>query len=80
MAALAEEPSLLQSAVNLISGSNASPPPAPPPPQEPNFVAGGIFLGVLGFCFVTGIVYVCISCANFKAKEQDEKERMRGRR
>jgi len=79
VAALAEEPTLLQSAMSAIGMTDASPPPAPPPPQEPNFLAGGIFLGVLGFCFVTGIVYVCISCANFKAKEQDEKERMRGR-
>ena len=77
-AALAEEPTLLQSAVNLIAGANASPPPAPPPPQEPNFLAGGIFLGVLGFCCVTGILYVCVSCSNFKA-EEDEKKRMRGR-
>ena len=79
VAALAEEPTLLQSAVNLIAGANASPPPAPPPPQEPNWVAGGIFLGVLGFCCVTGILYVCVSFSHFKP-EADGKKRMRGRR
>ena len=74
VAALAEEePTLLQSAVNLIAGANASPPPAPPV-QEPNFLAGGIFLGVLGFCCVSGILYVGISCSNFRA-EEDKKKR-----
>ena len=79
VAALADEPSLLASAMSAIGMTDASPPPAPPPPQEPNWVAGGIFLGVLGFCCVTGILYVCVSFSNFKA-EEDEKKRMRGRR
>ena len=79
VAALAEEePTLLQSAVNLIAGANASPPPSPPPVKEPNFLAGGIFLGILGFVCVSGILYVGISCSNFRA-EEDEKKRMRGR-
>ena len=75
MAALAEEPTLLQSAVNLIAGANASPPPAPPPVREPNFLAGGIFLGVLGFCCVSGILYVSLSCYNFRAEEEEEKKK-----
>ena len=73
------EASLLASAMSAIGMTDTSPPPAPPPPQEPNWVAGGIFLGVLGFCCVTGILYVCVSFSNFKA-EEDEKKRMRGRR
>ena len=76
VAALAEEePTLLQSAVKLIAGANASPPPAPPPVREPNFVAGGIFLGVLGFVCVSGILYVSLSCYNFRAKEEEEKKK-----
>jgi hypothetical protein len=79
VAAEAEEPAtLLGSAMNLIAGASASPPPAPPPVQEPNFLAGGIFLGILGFVCVSGILYVGISCSNFRA-EEDEKKRMRGR-
>ena len=70
-----EEATLLQSAVNLIAGANASPPPAPPPVREPNFVAGGIFLGVLGFVCVSGILYVSLSCYNFRAKEEEEKKK-----
>ena len=54
VAAATEEPSLLQSAVNLISGVTASPPPAPPPPQEPNWTAGYVFISILGFCCVCG--------------------------
>ena len=75
VAALAEEATLLQSAVNLIAGANASPPPAPPPVREPNFLAGGIFLGVLGFCCVSGILYVSLSCYNFRAEEEEEKKK-----
>ena len=77
VAAAAEEPSLLASAVNLIAGANASPPPAPPPVQEPNFLAGGIFLGILGFVCVSGILYVGISCSNFRAEEEDKKRQGR---
>ena len=75
VAALAEEATLLQSAVKLIAGANASPPPAPPPVREPNFLAGGIFLGVLGFCCVSGILYVSLSCYNFRAEEEEEKKK-----
>ena len=59
VAALAEEPAtLLGSAMNLIAGASASPPPAPPP-VERDWTAGFVFLGVLGFCCVTGILWTC---------------------
>ena len=70
-----EEATLLQSAVNLIAGADMTPPPAPPPVREPNFLAGGIFLGVLGFVCVSGILYVGLSCTTFGQRRRRRRRR-----
>ena len=73
--ALAEEPAtLLGSAMNLIAGASASPPPAPPP-VERDWTAGFVFLGVLGFCCVTGILWTCYIVMGGDDDDEEKKKK-----
>ena len=75
VAALAEEPAtLLGSAMNLIAGASASPPPAPPP-VERDWTAGFVFLGVLGFCCVTGILWTCYIVMGGDDDDEEKKKK-----
>ena len=75
VAAEAEEPArMLGSAMNLIAGASASPPPAPPP-VERDWTAGFVFLGVLGFCCVTGILWTCYILMGGDDDEEEKKKK-----
>ena len=75
VAAEAEEPAtLLGSAMNLIAGASASPPPAPPP-VERDWTAGFVFLGVLGFCCVTGILWTCYIVMGGDDDDEEKKKK-----
>ena len=77
--ALAEEPAtLLGSAMNLIAGASASPPPAPPP-VERDWTAGFVFLGVLGFCCVTGILWTCYIVMGGDDDDEEKEKKKKSR-
>ena len=79
VAALAEEPAtLLGSAMNLIAGASASPPPAPPP-VERDWTAGFVFLGVLGFCCVTGILWTCYIVMGGDDDDEEKEKKKKSR-
>ena len=57
VAAAAEEPSLLASAMSAIGMTDASPPGAPPPPPEADLTTAYVFIGILAFVCVCGPVF-----------------------
>ena len=57
VAAAAEEPSLLASAMSAIGMTDASPPAAPPPPPEADLTTAYVFIGILAFVCVCGPVF-----------------------